>query len=70
MTKRSCFTPSQMRLLESNPNVVHVSEKSISYTPEFKLHAVQSYESGSAPMQIFLDAGFDVVVIGTNNPHK
>lgn len=68
MTKRSCFTPSQMRLMESNPNVVHVSEKSISYTPEFKLHAVKSHESGNAPMQIFLDAGFDVGIIGTKNP--
>lgn len=68
MSKRKCFTPVQIRLLESNSNVVHVSEKSITYTPEFKLHAVKSYESGYAPMQIFLDAGFDVATIGSKNP--
>lgn len=68
MTKRSRLTASQIRILESNSNVVHVSEKSISYTPEFKLHAIHSYESGRTPMQIFLDAGFDVAVFGTKNP--
>ncbi len=37
MSKRKNFTTTQMRILESNPNVVHVSEKAITYTPEFKL---------------------------------
>lgn len=64
MTKHSCFTPSQMRLLESNSNVVHVLEITISYTPEFKLHAVKSYESDSAPIEFFLYA-----IIRTNKPH-
>lgn len=68
MSKRKYFTATQMRILESNPNVVHVSEKAITYTPEFKLRAIKSYESGSTPMQIFLDAGFDVATIGTTNP--
>lgn len=68
MSKCKCFTPMQMRMLESNPNVVHVSEKAITYTSEFKLQAIKSYESGTAPMQIFLDAGFDVAAIGTKNP--
>lgn len=68
MSKRTYFTQTQIILLESNSNVVHVSEKSITYAPEFKLHAVKSYLSGTMPMQIFLNAGFDVTVIGTKNP--
>ncbi|RCW48612.1 hypothetical protein DFP97_106316 [Paenibacillus prosopidis] len=56
MSKRLFTT--QIKLLESNPNIEHVSERAISYKPEFKLHAVQAYKSGRAPMQIFLEAGF------------
>lgn|SRR3569832_292531 len=69
MSKR-LFTSMQIRLLESNPNILHVSEKAISYKPEFKLQAVQSYNSGCAPTQIFLEAGFDVQIIGSDKPVK
>jgi transposase len=69
MSKR-LFTTTQMRLLESNPNIAHVSEKAISYKPEFKLQAVQLYKSGCTPMQIFLEAGLDVSVIGADKPKK
>lgn len=69
MSKR-LFTSIQMRLLESNPNVTHASNKAISYKPEFKLQAVRSYNSGSTPMQIFLEAGFDVSIIGADTPKK
>ena len=68
MSKRIYFTPTQMRILESNPNVVHVSEKSINYSPEFKLQAIKSYKSGITPIQIFREAGFDIATIGTRNP--
>lgn len=64
------FTSLQIRLLESNPNVVHVSEKAISYKPEFKLQAVQLYKGGLTPMQIFLEAGFDMLIIGSDKPKK
>jgi len=69
MSKR-LFTSMQMRLLESNPNVVHVTEKAITYKPEFKLQAVKSYKEGHQPMQIFLEAGFDIAVIGAETPKK
>ena len=69
MSKR-LFTTTQMRLLESNPNISHISEKAISYKSEFKLQAVQLYKSGCTPMQIFLEAGFDVSIIGADKPKK
>lgn len=64
------YTTTQMKILESNPNIVHVSEKALTYKPEFKLEAVQLYKSGYSPMQIFLKAGFDVSFIGADSPRK
>ncbi|WP_054028800.1 hypothetical protein [Bacillus sp. FJAT-28004] len=37
---------------------------------EFKLHAVEAYKSGRTPMQIFVEAGFEIAVIGKKNPYK
>ncbi|WP_342663424.1 HTH domain-containing protein, partial [Paenibacillus harenae] len=68
MSKRKCFTPMQIKILESNPNVVHVSEKAITYSPEFKRYAVKAYMSGITPMQIFTDGGFETTIVGTRNP--
>lgn len=69
MSKR-LFTTTQIKLLESNPNIENVSERAISYKSEFKLHAVQAYKSGRTPMQIFVEAGFEVAIIGAKNPYK
>ncbi len=69
MSKR-LFTPMQIRVLESNPNVAQVSEKAITYKPEFKVQAVESYKDGHTPMQIFLEAGFDIAIIGAETPKK
>jgi transposase len=70
MTKRNHFTHNQIQLLESNPNVVHISESNVTYTSEFKLFAVKCYTTGKTPTQIFIEAGFDVKVIGTKNPKR
>lgn len=60
----------QMRILESNPKVVHATKKAISYKPEFKLHAVQLHQDGCSPMQIFLEAGFKITMIRAETPKK
>jgi hypothetical protein len=62
------FTEYEMRILGSNPNVLKVTEKGITYQPAFKLHAVSSYAKGRTPTQIFLDAGFDIHLIGKEKP--
>jgi transposase len=69
MSKR-LFTSMQIRLLESNPNVIHISEKAITYKSEFKVQAVKSYKVGFTPMQIFIEAGFDIAIIGAKTPKK
>ncbi|MET3575102.1 hypothetical protein ABID49_000986, partial [Bhargavaea ullalensis] len=39
---RQSYNEQVRRILEGNPNVRHVSEKTIQYTPEFKLKAVKA----------------------------
>lgn len=63
------LTREQIQALLENKNVARCSEKSITYSPEFKLKTVrQYYEQGSSPTQMFKDAGFDITIIGRNTP--
>lgn len=59
------FNEHQRRLLEANPNVNSVSDRSIQYNPDFKLLAVKENQSGKGPSQIFIENGFDLEMIGT-----
>ncbi|MEC2346184.1 hypothetical protein P9H28_19125 [Paenibacillus barengoltzii] len=64
------FTEQQRKQLESNPNVQHVTDRTITYTPSFKLAAIKAYQEGKTPMEIFLNAGFDIAAIGNEKPKK
>lgn len=64
------FTQLEMRQLERNPHVRHVSEKAITYEPSFKLAAVLSYMEGNTPQQIFVQAGFHLETIGHEQPKR
>ena len=41
------FSAFEIKQLEKNPNILRVSERSITYHPEFKKVAVQTYLSGA-----------------------
>jgi len=58
------FNEHQCRLLEENPNVNSVSDRTIQYKPEFKVLAVKENQCGKGPSQIFTENGFDLEVIG------
>jgi len=62
------FTETEIRLLESNPNVSRISGRNISYDPAFKLEAVLANQAGEPPMEIFLKAGFSIELIGRRTP--
>ncbi|WP_029625970.1 HTH domain-containing protein, partial [Streptococcus sobrinus] len=64
------FNEFQMRQLEKNENVVKVSERSITYSPEFKVKAVKENQNGKGPNQIFLENGFDLSAIGERKPKQ
>ena len=58
------FNEHQRRQIETNPNVASVSDRSIQYTADFKLKAVQENLAGKGPVQIFQEADFDLEIIG------
>ena len=64
------FSYDELKRLESNPNVQGVTEKTITYSPTFKIAALKAYNEGRTPMEIFLEAGFDLDVIGSTKPKK
>lgn len=65
---RIIYSEGQIKALRANPNVVKCSAKSITYSADFKIKAVQTYyKEGLGPNAIFQKAGFDLTVIG---PHR
>lgn len=69
MSKRHFSKEEQENLLK-NKNVAKCSDKTISYRSEFKLWAVKQYEEGFDPQEIFKKAGFEMKIIGGENPGR
>ena len=67
MSKR-IFTKEQIEELQRNKNIVSCSEKSITYHKDFKILAVRQYQEGTSAPQIFKEAGFNIALIGSDNP--
>lgn len=68
MSKRR-FTEAQICELSKNKNISKCSDKSITYSKEFKILAVKKYyEDGYSPGMIFKEAGFDRQIIGQDSP--
>lgn len=67
---KNIYNEFQIKELEKNPNVLSASERSISYSPEFKLKAVMDYKEGKIPSQIFIEQGFDLDMIGKEQPKR
>lgn len=61
---KKIFTESDIIILRSNKYVKNVSNKSITYNNEFKLHFIAEYEKGVMPSVIFKEAGFDTEMLG------
>jgi len=58
------FSKEDIRKLENNKNVLRVSQRSITYTHEFKILFIDEYMAGKLPRHIFAENGFDIDVIG------
>jgi transposase len=67
MSKR-IFTKEQIDGMLENKHVLRCSERSITYTKDFKLLAIKLYEQGFASSEIFRDAGFDLNLIEKYQP--
>ncbi|MBS3949784.1 MAG: IS3 family transposase [Peptococcaceae bacterium] len=70
MAERLFSAEAQEKLMQ-NKNVIKVSETSITYSVDFKIEAVRAnVVGGKPPSLIFLDAGFDLEMIGRDNPKR
>lgn len=58
------FTKPKIEQLSKNKYVLKISEKSITYSNEFKIHFIAEYEKGKSSRQIFEEANFDIDIIG------
>ena len=67
MSKRA-FTKEEAEYLLKNGNIANCSERSITYSKDFKIKAVKLYEQGLTPGDIFRQAGIDLNLIGRKTP--
>lgn len=67
MSKR-IFSSEEQQLLQSNQYVERCSDRSITYTTQFKEQAVRQYEEGLTSTEIFKQAGFNIDLIGRKQP--
>lgn len=58
------FLPEEIEELRRNPYVKRVTEKSITYTEEFRELFSDKYQSGELPTQIFRECGFNISALG------
>lgn len=58
------LTKKEIEILSKNSYVKNISEKSITYTDEFKNIFIIEYENGMTPSTIFKKYGFDIEVLG------
>ena len=59
------FGENEIKQLRDNRNIQKVSEKSITYSAEFKRRFIEQYINGKSAKIIFKEAGFDNEIIGT-----
>jgi transposase len=56
------LTVKQRAVLLSNPNVLQITKSNVEYTPEFKLEAIEAYQSGLTAEEVFEEYGFDTSI--------
>ncbi|HLN65536.1 MAG TPA: HTH domain-containing protein [Symbiobacteriaceae bacterium] len=63
------FDPETRAKILLNRNVLKVGDTQITYSPDFKVKAVRAnLVEGKTPLSIFLEAGFDLDLIGREAP--
>ena len=62
------YSAEEVKALDANPNVKKCSNKSITYSKDFKLRAVKAFHEGQSANAIFKLAGLNPTVIGKWKP--
>lgn len=58
------FNEEQIIELEQNKYVKKVTENSITYSKEFKMHFINEKNNGKGPTRIFIESGFNPYILG------
>lgn len=58
------FAKEEIKILSKNKYVKNISQKSITYTDEFKGVFIVENEKGKFPREIFEELGFDINILG------
>ena len=61
---KKIYSQAEIQVLRNNPNVKSVTEKSITYSSEFKIKAIKQSKQGITSTQIFELAGLPSHLIG------
>lgn len=65
--KQKQFTEEQKKELLKSPYIAKVHSNHLEYSTEFKQMVVEQYLNGQTPIQIFVNAGLNLELIGTKN---
>lgn len=68
--KRKPYTVQEKEKLLQSEAIVKVTNSNATYLKEFKVFAVGEYMTGKSPLQIFIEAGIDVDILGREQPQK
>ena len=68
--KRKPYTVQEKLELLKSTAIEKVANSSATYSKEFKVFAVGEYFSGKTPMQIFVEAGINVNILGREQPER
>ena len=68
--KRKPYTVEEKAELVKSEAIVKVANSSATYSKEFKVFAIGEYMAGKTPLQIFIEAGVDVNILGREQPQK
>ena len=67
---RNYFTDEDIEILSKNKYVKKVTNKTISFTKEFKELFIEESNTGKGPTRIFVEQGFNPYILGSNRIKK
>lgn len=69
-TRNKDFSQTEVEILSKNINIKSVTYKQITYTDSFKNLFLVEYATGKLPLEIFVENGFDPIMLGQNRIDK
>lgn len=68
--KRKPYSVQEKEELLKSKAIEKVTNSSATYSKEFKIFAVGEYIAGKMPLQIFIEAGINVNILGREQPER